>query len=44
MGLSTGLVLSYDYNFDNAATDQVFVVTAGGLGTIGLQSANYAFG
>ena len=44
VGLSTGPVLSYDYNFNNVATDQVFVVTAGGLGTIGLQSANYAFG
>ena len=28
-----GPVLSYDYNFDGAATDQVFVVTAGGIGT-----------
>jgi hypothetical protein len=26
-------VRNYDYNFDNVVTDQVFVVTAGGLGT-----------
>lgn len=30
-----GPVLSYDYNFDSVATDQVFVVTAGGIGTKG---------
>jgi hypothetical protein len=28
-----GPVLSYDYNFDSVATDHVFVVTAGGIGT-----------
>ena len=44
VGLSSGPVLIYDYNFNNVATDQVFVVTAGGLGTIGLSSANYSFG
>lgn len=43
VSLSTGPVLSYDYNFDSIATDQVFVVTAGGLGTIGLSSAGSAF-
>jgi len=44
VALSTGPVRNYDYNFDNVATDQVFVVTAGGLGTIGLQSAGGFFG
>ncbi len=42
--LPIGPILSYDYNFDNVATDQVFVVTGGGLGTIGLSSAGWAFG
>ena len=28
-----GPVLSYDYNFDSVWTDQVFVVTSGGIGT-----------
>jgi len=36
-------VLQYDYNFDSVATDQVFVVTSGGLGTIGLSSATLSF-
>ena len=44
VGLSNGPVLSYDYNFDSVSSDQVFVVTAGGLGTIGLSSAGYGFG
>jgi hypothetical protein len=44
VALSNGPVLSYDYNFDSVSTDQVFVVTAGGLGTIGLSSASQAFG
>lgn len=39
-----GATLSYDYNFDANATDQVFVVTHGGLGTIGLSSAGTFFG
>jgi hypothetical protein len=43
VALSSGPVLSYDYNFDSVATDQVFVITAGGLGTIGLQSASMFF-
>lgn len=44
VNLSAGPVLSYDYNFDTVATDQVFVVTSGGMGTIGLSSANSFFG
>ena len=39
-----GPVLSFDYNFDSVATDQVFVVTAGGSGTIGLSSAGWFWG
>jgi hypothetical protein len=39
-----GTVLSYDYNFNGVATDQVFVVTQGGLGNIGLSSAGYFWG
>jgi hypothetical protein len=37
-----GPVLSYDYNFDASATDQVFQITSGGIGTKGLASA-YVF-
>jgi hypothetical protein len=39
-----GPVLSYDYNFDSVATDQVFVVTAGGIGTKAPSSATYTSG
>jgi hypothetical protein len=39
-----GPVQSYDYNFNGVATDQVFVVTQGGLGNIGLSSAGYLWG
>jgi hypothetical protein len=34
-----GPLRQYDYNFDSVATDQVFVVTSGGAGTIGLSSS-----
>jgi hypothetical protein len=44
VSLATGPILSYDYNFDANATDHVFVVTAGGLGTIGLSWANWFAG
>jgi len=44
VALSTGPVLSYDYNFDSVSTDQVYVVTSGGLGTVGLSSAGSAWG
>src|ERR1041385_5142657 len=37
-----GTLVPYDYNFDGTYTDQVFVITQGGIGTIGLASA-YAF-
>ena len=37
-----GPVLSYDYNFDAVATDQVFVVTAGGIGTEAPTLASYS--
>lgn len=39
-----GTVRSYDYNFDGNANDQVFVITSGGLGTIGLQSSTQWWG
>jgi hypothetical protein len=39
-----GPTQSYDYNFNGVATDQVFVVTQGGLGNIGLASAGTFFG
>ncbi|HYK00642.1 MAG TPA: hypothetical protein VE974_02730 [Thermoanaerobaculia bacterium] len=39
-----GTVLSYDYNFDTVATDEVFVVTSGGLGTVGLSNAGIIYG
>jgi hypothetical protein len=39
-----GPVLAYDYNFDSIYTDQVFVVTAGGIGTVGLSSVNVFWG
>jgi hypothetical protein len=39
-----GPVLSYDYNFDSVATDQVFVVTAGGIGTKGPSAAGVFWG
>jgi len=39
-----GPIQSYDYNFDSNATDQVFVVTQGGLGNIGLSSAGTLYG
>jgi hypothetical protein len=38
MSISFGSVISLDYNADQKV-DQVFVVTSGGLGTIGLASA-----
>ena len=44
MSLSFGPVLNYDYNADGNSSDQVFVVTQGGLGTIGLSSAWAFFG
>ena len=44
VSLATGPILSYDYNFDSVATDHVFVVTAGGLGTVGLSWANWFAG
>jgi hypothetical protein len=44
VSLATGPMLSYDYNFDANATDHVFVVTAGGLGTVGLSWANWFAG
>lgn len=34
------LVSTLDFNSDGAASDQVFVVTGGGLGTIGLSAAD----
>jgi hypothetical protein len=37
-----GPVRQYDYNFDSVATDQVFVITSGAVGTKGLASA-YVF-
>jgi hypothetical protein len=39
-----GPLKQYDYNFDSNATDQVFVVTSGGAGTIGLASSYLFFG
>lgn len=39
-----GSTVAYDYNFDSNYTDQVFVVTAGGIGTVGLSSVNVFFG
>ena len=39
-----GPILSYDYNFDNNYTDQVFVITQGGIGTVGLSSSFLFFG
>jgi hypothetical protein len=35
-----GPVISLDYNGDHISTDQVYVVTQGGLGTISIASAN----
>jgi hypothetical protein len=37
-----GTLVAYDYNFDGTYTDQVFVITQGGIGSIGLAST-YAF-
>lgn len=34
-----GTPRSYDYNFDGNATDQVFVISSGGMGTKGLSGA-----
>jgi hypothetical protein len=39
-----GTPVAYDYNFDSNYTDQVFVVTAGGIGTVGLSSVNAFWG
>ena len=39
-----GPIISYDYNFDATSTDQVFVVTSGGIGTVGLASSYVFFG
>ena len=36
---NAGPLLQFNYNFDATATDQVYVVTSGGLGTKGLASA-----
>jgi hypothetical protein len=44
VSLNSGPVLTYDYNFDGVTTDQVFVVTGGGLGSVGLASATGAWG
>jgi hypothetical protein len=41
---NAGPFRQYDYNGDSVATDQVFVVTSGGIGTVGLSSATYSFG
>ena len=41
---NTGTLLQYDFNFDSIATDQVFVITSGALGTKGLSSSTYFFG
>jgi hypothetical protein len=39
-----GTPVAYDYNFDSNYTDQVFVITAGGVGTVGLSSVNVFWG
>ena len=39
-----GTPVAYDYNFDSNYTDQVFVITAGGIGTVGLSSVNVFWG
>lgn len=39
-----GPVLSYDYNFDGTATDQVFNIVQGGIGTVGVSSAGVWWG
>lgn len=36
---NAGPLLQFDYNFNGNATDQVYVITSGGLGTKGLSSA-----
>src|ERR1041385_3774360 len=36
---NTSTPLQFDYNFDGNATDQVYVITSGGLGTKGLVSS-----
>jgi len=36
---NAGSLLQFDYNFDGNATDQVYVITSGGVGTKGLGSA-----
>jgi len=41
MSMNFGTLESHDYNFDGIYTDQVFVVTSGGLGTIGLSSSSW---
>ncbi|HEY0160090.1 MAG TPA: hypothetical protein VGF28_22575 [Thermoanaerobaculia bacterium] len=33
-----GPMLQYDYNFDSTSTDDIYVITSGGLGSIGLAS------
>jgi hypothetical protein len=44
VGMSTGPVRSYDYDFNGFATDQVYVITSGGMGWIGLSSASGLYG
>jgi hypothetical protein len=39
-----GPVRQYDYNFDSVATDHVFNITAGGLGTKAVTSSTVFFG
>jgi hypothetical protein len=39
-----GPLKQYDYNADAVATDEVFVVTSGGIGSVGLSSAFGFFG
>jgi hypothetical protein len=36
---NAGSLLQFDYNFDSNATDQVYVITSGGMGTKGLASS-----
>lgn len=38
--VKTGPIASFDFNADGVATDQVYVVTQGGLGSIGIASAD----
>lgn len=44
MNFDFGPVLAYDYNFDSVASDNLYNITSGGLGTIRVSSAGQLFG